>query len=298
MGNDVVIITDGVNDLSQKLIEKYDILTIPYRFFFGEETYRIWNNDKCTISLADFCTKLEQCSKDNLPHTSIPSPGEFHAIFEEALDKAESVIAIFQASEMAGTIQSAQNIANNGFKHDDITIFDTKRIMTGVGIQVLEAAKMAHAGKSKEEILQRLESINPRVRTFLIMNDLKYLYNRGRIGRAKKLLGTALNMIPSIIIDDGIPTPLGTFKGIKNLTNQLKLFSTRMIEQCETNDVFLSHINHHEVTQEIYEAMMESNINEVNIHYQESGPIMGVYSGPKAICISYIGNWNEKWLIR
>ncbi|MFW9923945.1 MAG: DegV family protein [Candidatus Thorarchaeota archaeon] len=292
------IVTDGVNDLSQDMIDEYDITVIPYRIMFGEEVHRIWHNDKCTISLEDFCSKITKCSKEELPSTSVPTPLEFHEAFNTALGKASSVIAVFQAAKMSGTVNIAQSVANNGYKNNDIAIFDSKRIMTGSGIQALEAAKMAKKGSSKNKILLRLEAINPRVRTILIMNDLNYLYLRGRIGRAKKLLGSAMNMIPSIAIEEGVPTALGTFKGTKNLSEQLQYFCSKIIEQTETNDIFITHINHHALTQEIVDLMNDKNDRDISIHYKEAGPIMGVYSGPKAICISYIGNWNKKWLIK
>ena len=290
------ILTDGINDLSQEIIDDYEITTIPYRIFIDEEMYQIWHNEKCTISLDDFCVKLKACSKDNLPRTSLPTPKEFHDGFDAALAKSSSVLAIFQSGKMSGTIQTAHGITANGYKGKDIDIFDSQKIMTGSGIQVLEAAKMAKQGNSKKEILDRLEAINPRVRTILIMNDLNYLYKKGRIGRAKRLLGSALNMIPAIHIDDGEPDALGTFKGEQNLTKQLKEFCTRILSHCETNDIFLTHINQHEITGEVFDAMMDANEKDVTIHYKEAGPIMGVYTGPKAICISYIGNWDPKWL--
>ena len=180
----------------------------------------------------------------------------------------------------------------------DITVFDSKQTMSGVGIQALEAAKMAKAGKSKKEILDRLESLNPRVRTIFAMNDLNYLYKGGRIGRAKKLLGSAFNVIPSVHLKDGIMNPLVTFKGNEALKKQMKAFCAKIIEQCETRDIILTHIGHHEITQLLYETMLEANGNGVYIHYSEASPIMGVYSGPKTICISYIGNFDKDWLAK
>ena len=93
--NEVTIVTDGVCDLSQAMIDEYDITVVPFRIFFGEEVYRTWYNEKSTISLEEFCNKLSTTTKENFPKTSIPSPGEISLAFEEALKKADSVIAIF-----------------------------------------------------------------------------------------------------------------------------------------------------------------------------------------------------------
>ncbi|HUU78552.1 MAG TPA: DegV family protein [candidate division Zixibacteria bacterium] len=294
----VAIVTDGVNDLPGDIIEKYGILCVPTPIFVGEEAHKIWHNDKCTIELDVFRKILENSSKDNLPKTSIPKLSDFSQAFEEALKKSDSVIAIVMSSGLSGTVQAAQNVVNNHFQGKDITIFDTKQTMTGVGIQVLEAAKMAEEGKTKEQILTRLEAINPRVRTIFVMNDLSFLYKGGRIGRAKKLMASAFDVIPVVQVKDGIIDSVGSFKGEQKLVEGLKNFCTRILEHSETNDIFINHINQLETTQAVYDTMIKANNNGVQIHFRESGAILGVYSGPKTICVSYIGNFDEKWLIK
>ncbi|MHA1556419.1 MAG: DegV family protein [Candidatus Heimdallarchaeota archaeon] len=301
------IVTDGVNDLSEEMIKEYDIITVPMRIFFGDEEFNIWHNDKCNISIEDFTARISKSSKGSLPRTSLPKLSdrtslpklsEFSKAFDEALEKADSVIVVLISSGLSGTVQAVQTLIDNYYQGKDITIFDSQHTMIGTGIQALEAAKMAKQGNTKEEILGRLEAINPRVRTIMIMNDLNFLYKGGRIGRAKKLMASALNVIPVVQMKDGIIHPIGSFKGEKNLTEQLKSFCLRILEQNETNDIFLYHLNQENVTGEVYNAMIESNGNDVRVHHSTAGAILGVYAGPKTICMSYIGNFNEKWLVK
>jgi len=40
--------------------------------------------------------------------------------------------------------------------------------------------------------------------------------------------------------------------------------------------------------------MKEANGYGTRIHFNESAQVMGVYTGPKTICISYVGNWDKK----
>lgn len=294
----VAIVTDGVNDLSEQMIKEYDIISVPMRIFFGDEEFNIWHNDKCTISLEDFTARVSKGSKGPHPRTSLPKLSEFSKAFDEALEKADSVIAILMSSGLSGTVQATQTLIDNNYQGKDITIFDSLHTMSGTGIQALEAAKMAKQGNTKEEILGRLESINPRVRTIMVMNDLNFLYKGGRIGRAKKLMASALNVIPVVQMKDGVIHPIGSFKGEKNLTEQLKSFCSKILEQNETNDIFLYQINQENVTSEVYKAMSEANGNGVRIHHSTAGAILGVYAGPKTICLSYIGNFDEKWLVK
>jgi len=297
----VAIVTDGVCDLSQADIDKYGIVTIPYRIIFGDEVYRIWHNGKSTLSLPEFCVKLEKATKEDLPHTSVPTPAEFKQGFDEALAKADSVIVILISSKLGGSVQGSQNVLRNLFPDKDITIFDSLQTMTGTGILALEAAKMAHAEKSKEEILTRLEALRPKVRTIFTMNDLEYLKKQGRLGPQREGAGDPTSGPPTIIpivhLDDGMIKPLGVFKDQNDLIERLTSYGGKIIGKNETSDVFLSQINQHLVTDEIFSAMKQANGNGTQIHYQEAGFILGVYSGPKTICITYIGDFDRSWLL-
>ncbi len=292
------IITDGVNDLSEEMINEYDIISVPMRIFFGDEEFNIWHNEKCDISIEDFTARITKSTKDTLPRTSLPKLSEFSKAFDEALEKADSIIVVLISSGLSGTVQAVQTLIDNYYQGKDITIFDSKQTMIGTGIQALEAAKMAKQGNTKEEILGRLEAINPRVRTIMVINDLNFLHKGGRIGRAKKLMASALNVIPVVQIKGGIVHPIGSFKGEKNLTEQLRSFCLRIMEKNETNDIFLYQLNQENITGQIYNAMLEANGNNVSVHHSTAGAILGVYAGPKTICLSYIGDFNEKWLVK
>ncbi|MBN1330154.1 MAG: DegV family protein [Candidatus Heimdallarchaeota archaeon] len=292
----VAIVTDGVCDLSKEIIEEYGIITIPYRVIFGEDIYRVWHNGKYTISIGEFCDKLAKTTKENLPRTSIPSPGEFKEAFDEAFKQAESVIAIILTSKMSGAVQTAQTVINNFFKDKDIAVFDSLQTMTGTGILALEAAKLAKDGKTKQEILARLESISPRVRTILAMNDLDYLEKQGRLGPIQNIREKNPAVIPVIHLKDGILQPLTIFQNEADMITRLQVFAEKIIEQNETGEIFLTHINHHQSSKVMYDILIKDETLGRRVHYYEANAILGVYSGPHTICISYIGNFDKDWL--
>ncbi|MBK5113591.1 MAG: hypothetical protein KGD59_10735 [Candidatus Heimdallarchaeota archaeon] len=57
------------------------------------------------------------------------------------------------------------------------------------------------------------------------------------------------------------------------------------------------HTKNKVLADEIYAAMREANNNGITIHYQEASPLPAVYGGPNGLSISYIGDWDKKWLI-
>jgi DegV family protein with EDD domain len=162
-------------------------------------------------------------------------------------------------------------------------------------VQVLLAAKLAAEGKSKEEIIARLNELNAHVRTVFVFQNLHYLYLSGRIGRAKKLMASAFGMNPVLYVDGGIMEGLGVLKK-GNLLAQLKQYATKAVQNAETNDIFLWHTRNKALTDELHQVMMDANENGKTIHYQEASPLPAVFGGPNGLSISYIGDWDKNWI--
>lgn len=292
----VAIIADGLSELTKDVIEKYGIITIPYRIFFGEETFYIKNNDEFELSTAEFCEKLKTVTKDTFPRTSVPSPGDFAKAFDEALKKADSVIAFVITSGMSGAVQAAKGVVKDLYKDKDITVFDTLHTMTGIGNQAIEAAKMAHEGKSKEEIITRLEILKPKTRYILAMRDLDFLDKQGRLGPIEKVREKNPNVIPAIQEKEGILQPLTLFNNEQDLIDRMTAFAQKVCNVNETEDIFLTHINNAKATEAIYKVLMDHKKESTTIHYYEACAILGAYSGPNSISLSYIGDFESEWL--
>ncbi|NPE09030.1 MAG: DegV family protein [Asgard group archaeon] len=292
----VTILTDGGSDLKNEIIKKYNLTIVPYRIIFGEDIYYTFGNENTTITRDEFYARLAKCGKDDLPHTSVPSPGHFMKAFDEALDKSDSILAILLSSKQSGTIESAKRILMNQYPEKDIIVYDSNQIMSGIGVQVLLAAKLAAQGKSKEEIIARLNELNSQVRTIFVFQNLHYLYLGGRIGKAKKLMASALNMNPVLYVDNGVMEGLGVLTKRKLLI-QLKNYAKKVIQHAKTSDVFLWHTKNKTIADEIYKVLRDANNNGITIHYQEASPLPAVYGGPHGLSISYVGDWDKKWLI-
>ena len=294
--NKVAIVTDGLSELTKEVVEKYSIVTVPYRIFFGEETYYVRNNNESELDIAGFCEKLKNVTKDTFPRTSVPSPGEFSKAFDEAFTQADSVIAIVLTSGMSGAVQSANGAVENLYKDKDITVFDSLHTMTGIGNQAIEAAKMAHAGKSKEQILAHLEAIRPKTRYILAMRDLNFLEKQGRLGPIKNIREKNPDVIPVIQEKEGILHPLTMFSNEQDMINRMSAFAKKICAINETEDIFLTHINNSKAADIIYKELMTHKKENTTIHYYEACSILGAYSGPNSISLSYVGDFDDKWL--
>lgn len=292
----VAILTDGGSDLPSKLVEDYEISIIPYRIIIEDDVYFHHCNDKTTITREEFYRRLKDCKKEDLPHTSVPAPSHFMKGFQEALEVADSVIAIFLASKQSGTVQSAERIIQARFPEKDITIFDSNQIMSGIGVQALYAARLAAEGKSKDEILKQLTKLQKKVRTIFVFQNLEYLFLQGRIGRAKKLMASTFGMNPALFVNEGIIEPLGVLNKSK-VSQHMKRYGEKLLQNTETDDIFFWHTQNAEIAQDIFDYIKQYQTSDQTIHFQEASPLPGLYCGPNALSISYIGDWDRKWLM-
>jgi len=197
---------------------------------------------------------------------------------------------------MSGAFQAANGVVENLYKDKDIAIFDSKHTMTGVGNLALEAAKWANKGKSKEEILKHLEAIKPKTRYILAMRDLDFLEKQGRLGPIEQIRDKNPDVIPVIQEKDGVLQPLSMFTNEQNLIDRMSALAKKVCEANETDDIFLSHINNKKAGDIIYKVLMDNKKESTKIHYYEACAILGAYSGPNSISISYIGDFEKEWL--
>jgi DegV family protein with EDD domain len=133
------------------------------------------------------------------PTTSQPSAGDFAEAYERLAKDHEGIVSIHLGGKLSGTVRSAQQ-ATEMVPGVPIRVIDSGSVSMGMGFLGIEAAQMARAGKSLDEIAAAVEAMVPRIVLWAVLDSLKYLERGGRIGKGRALLGTLLNVKPMIYI--------------------------------------------------------------------------------------------------
>jgi DegV family protein with EDD domain len=193
----IKIVTDSTCNLSPEQLQRYDIRVAPISIQFGTETYE----EDIDIDRDLFYKKIDELGI--IPTTSQPSPGRFADYYRELTDQGHSILSITITTKHSGTYQSAV-LAKDMVPEADVEVFDSATISFGTGYMVLEAARAAEAGQSRESILKRLQEIRDNMCLCLTPATLKYLQMSGRVGRLKTALGSLLDLKPVITIEDGL----------------------------------------------------------------------------------------------
>lgn len=273
------IVTDSTADIPRELQEQLDIVVVPLKVHFGEETYV----DGIDITSADFYEKLAAASQ--LPTTSQPSPADFLDVYKQtAAEPGDEIISIHISSALSGTYQSA--VLAKQLLEDQIPvhIVDSRYACYGHGMMVVTAAQMAKEGKSVDEILAEIERRRAESRIYFIVDTLQYLHKGGRIGKASALFGSLLNIKPILTVDEaGEVAPVDKVRGQKNALN-------RMIELLKRDfgdrpfELHVGHANAPDMARELRDLLKKS-LNAETKSFIEVGPVIGTHAGPGTLAV-------------
>ena len=204
----VAVVTDSVASIPELLIEQLNIHSVAYYIHRGKEVLR----DLVTIQRQEFLDWL--VTARTLPTTASPGPGEYLELYEQLVRKqgVDEIASIHISSKTSGAYQAAsvaKSMIAEHLPNIKIEVIDSLNASLCQGWMVIEAARAALAGKKLEEIVLQVKEMIPITRMIQTADTLRYLYMGGRIGLAKSLAGSLLNIKPLIGVENGIVVPLG-----------------------------------------------------------------------------------------
>lgn len=208
------IITDSSSDFEPNALRARGVGLVPMMINVGASSYA----DGIDLTRADFYEML--LSDGEPPKTSQPIPQDFIDHFERAKAQGDDLIAILISSELSGTVQGALN-AKAEVGYDGVRIVDSRCATVGIQMMVDEAQRMAAAGAGTEEILARLDSMIRRMRIYLGLDTLKYLYRGGRLTRLEAGVGTLAGIHPLLALKDGTLEVCAKCMGMKKTMRRL-----------------------------------------------------------------------------
>lgn len=233
MVNRIVIASDSTTDLSQELIERYHIKTLPLGIALGGKEY----SDGVDMDPDRIYQHYEQTGE--LPKTSAINVADFTAFFAEHAQDGNAVIFFTISSEMSSTYSNAQ-VAAQAF--DNVYVIDTANLSTGGGLLVLSACKMAEQGMSAEEIVAGCSELVNRVDASFIIDNLEFLRKGGRCSALTALGANLLQIKPCIIVRNGKMTVGKKYRG--KFTSVLKKYIQDQLGDLSNIDlehVFITH---------------------------------------------------------
>lgn len=142
-------------------------------------------------------------AKHNLPKTAIPSPMEFAAPIEKAIEEGyDEIIAFTISSGISGAYSALCAIAEDYKDRIKINVVDTKVASFPEGYHAVRAVEMLNAGRSVDEILAETKWAIEHQEFIAVDGKLDYLIYNGRLKGAKAFMGQMLKICPLVHFDE------------------------------------------------------------------------------------------------
>lgn len=211
----VKIVTDSSNTMEQDLAQELGITIVPLTSMVDGVVY-----SDLDLKEGQFL-ELMRTSK-TLPKTSQPPVGLFAEVFSDLASDGSQIIAIHLSHALSGTVEAARQGAT--LSGADVTVVDSGYTDQAIKFQVVEAARLAKAGASKEEILAAIEKVKEKTELYIGVSTLENLVKGGRIGRVTGLLSSLLNIRVIMTMKDHQLEPVAKGRGNKTFKKWLDEF--------------------------------------------------------------------------
>ncbi|MFO7815326.1 MAG: DegV family protein [Halanaerobiales bacterium] len=271
------LVTDSTCDLNSKIISEYNITVIPLVVHFGTDKFI----DGVEIDSTKFFEKIDQSS--NIPKTSKPSKHTFLKEYKRMLKNHDKIISIHVSKGLSGTYESAK-LAARELDEDKIEVVNSSSISLGLGLQVLLAARLIKNNYEFEEVLSRIERSKKKLSCIFTVEDLTYMKEGGRIGKAKAFLGTIFNINPIIEIspETGKVNPLDKIRGNKNTLKKMSEKLHNKITGGKKAWIGIMHGDRKEISESLLK-MAQNQIPdslELEVFKERISPTLGCHVGP------------------
>jgi DegV family protein with EDD domain len=276
--NKVAILTDSTAYLPSDIIDRYQIQIIPLSVIWDGESYL----DGIDITPSQFYKRLE--NSPTLPSTSQPPVGEFKKYFSSLLDSGKDVLAILISSGISGTVNSAIQ-AQAEMDQSRIMVIDSQTAAMATGLHVIAAARKAAEGGSLQEVAQVAEKAQHHTDVVFVVDTLEFLHKGGRIGGAKRFLGTMLNIKPILEMSEGKIAALEQVRTPKRALDRM----AELIKEKAGGEKPLRMAVFHSNVPELAENLKNETqafFSPDEIYISELSPAIGTHVGPGTLAIA------------
>lgn len=279
--NKVKIIVDSTIDLNPEYIEQNNIHVVGLGVNFEHEEFI----DGVNITTNELFEKVAKNKK--LPKTSAASLPVLIDVFQKYIDEGYDVFYTGISSKMSSS-HNVACLAAQQFDEGRVIVYDSYNLSTGIGLQVIEAVKLANEGKSALEIKEELEKIKLNVRSQFMVETLDYLHKGGRCSSVSYFFGRSLGIKPIIRVKDGTMSVYkkAIGKPIKALNILLDIFK-KDLSNVRLGTVMITSTYAPEHEKYLYEELSKI-IDPKHIMITHAGCVISSHCGPKTIGILYI----------
>ena len=274
----VHLVCDSTADLDPAFRAAHTVRVVPLKVIFGEETF----SDGVDIDAGTFYSRLAKPGP--FPRTSQPTPGEFEAVFRELGSDGGAIVCTTISADLSGTYASAAQ-ARGAVPEMDIRVVDTRSVSVGHYAAVREAVRVVEAGGDADAVVAAIIAVQQTVRVLFTVETLEFLRRGGRIGGARALLGSVLDVKPVLEIREGKIEPVARVRTYPKAIDRVVEEFSRAAAAWGGADLLVAHADRPAIAASLVERMRSQAAEAPALTVV--GPVIGCHSGPGAIGVGF-----------
>jgi len=278
----IALVTDSTCDLSQELIDHYQIHVVPINLNFGDNHYL----DKVTITPDQFYNLLD--SSPVFPRTSQVNERTFTNLYSHLASHYDAVISIHLSGQLSGTLESSQKAAKriSAEFNKPVHVFDSRCLTGALGLIVLRTAMAIEQGVTLGNLLGTVEEWVKKSKVFVSVKTLKYMVKGGRVSGTKGMISALLNIKPIVTLDEnGKALLIGkTFSQTSNMNLVIRKIRKLQSTQKIWNYVVLH--AHNPSGADDYTLRMKQLTGKDPVSVVDISPVIGMNAGVGATAVS------------
>ena len=280
------ITADSTCDLSESLLQKYEISILPLNIVLDMKSY----SDGEEISPDEIYAWSEK--KHKTPKTAAVA-------YDRALEMASAFqkngdeMIFFGISESMSTTCNVMRMVKEELNYTGMYIIDSKNLSTGIGLQVLRAAELAAQGLAAQglaaqEIVTQIEQERGRVRASFVVERLDYLAMGGRCSSVVALFGGKLKLKPRIEVMDGKMEAGKKYRGNQDKVILKYVQDMEMqLRQADPHRIFITHSGCEEAVIRSVEEYLKGLHHFEEILITRAGGVISSHCGPGTLGVLF-----------
>lgn len=279
----IALVTDSTCDLSQELIDDYQINLLPININFGDNHYL----DKITIHPDQFYKLLAE--SPDYPKSAQVNEASFINLYSHLASHYDSVISIHLSDKLSGTynssVRAAQSVSREFNKK--VSVINSRNLSGALGLTVLRVARAIESGLPHDKIVGLAEKWAGETRILVSVKTLKYMVKGGRLSAVRGLIARILNINPIVSIDDsGKAVAFGkTFNQRANMEKVMSIIRSEASGKKIWNYIVL-HADNPEAAR-WYTEKMEAFTGKSPVSVCNISPVIGANAGIGAASVAY-----------
>lgn len=284
------IVVDEVADLTEKIIDRYQIEVVRFKIDWPEGEKLAGEN------IYQKLKEAEEKKIDTPVKTSQASAGEFLAAYKKQFEKGfQHIICITTSSKLSGAYNSAQQ-ALSGLpesQKNKVFVLDSMNGSAGEALLALKVIEMVQSQMDVWDIIAVLKKAMPNIKLYGFVADPRWLEKTGRINHRlsnwiRKL--QKFHIFPFLTIKEGAFKPGGFVRAsslAEGMFKQIEKDSARIRREGKMIRVVITHCNNLESAKELKERLkaIKAEVPFINL----VAPVTGVSIGPGAL----VAAWTE-----